>query len=408
MNYSIKTSIINRFLFILLLNLILLFTLLSCSGDDRADWTILVYMAADNNLSQQAVQDIIEMEEAKIPSSVNVIVQLDPNQQHTDPQARRYKIKHNTYPAIGSPVLEYLGEIDSGDYRNLADFVDWGVDNYPADRYALIIWSHGSSWSREEEEDSRWICLDTHSMSQMSIAGGDFKKAFQLFPRRMDILLMDACFMQTIEVITEVHQFNSYIIASMNSVPYEGFPYKEVLELWNITRSARYLSMNIVEEYIKAHKPGGSQNPHGSQRNVACSAAQTAKLSHFLDLIRDFSRDWHHIAGSDEVKTARENSHAFNYPLSDIDLRDFFTHLAEQTDSQELNEDIGQILTAIENLFIADASLNLPPNTGTASIWFPDRDYNFLGSQELYSNLDFAQTEWLIFLENYFLSDPEE
>lgn len=384
---------------VLLVALILALT--SCSRDERADWTILVYMAADNNLSEQATQDIIEMELAKIPSSINVIVQLDPNQYSPDPQARRYKIVHNPAQVITSPVVEYLGEIDSGDYLSLADFVNWGTGKYPAAGYALVIWSHGSGWSRTDD-GSRWICPDNNSMNQMSIAGGDFKNAFQLFPRKMDILILDACHMQTIEVITEVYQFNDFIIGSENSVPYEGFPYKEILELWNTHSSPHYLSMNIVEQYITAHKPGGSQNPQGIERRTTASAAATSQLPALLDLIKQFSHDWHHLADSNDVTIARAESYAFNFPLSDVDLREFFTKLYQKTDNQQLKSDVQQILQAIDNLFIAAASENLPPDTGTASIWFPDNSGNFNGAKKHYSNLDFTQTDWLLFLENTF------
>ncbi len=341
------------------------------------------------------------MEEANISSSVNVIVQLDPNQQSSDPQARRYKIHHNNNPEITSPVIEYLGEIDSGDYRSLADFVNWGVRKYPANRFALVIWSHGNGWTRENEDTSRWICSDSHSMSQIGVADGDFKRAFQLFPHKLDILIMDACFMQTIEVITEVYQFNDYIIASGNSVPYEGFPYKDVLELWNTSSSPYVLSQFIVEEYIASYLPGGSQNPYDSEFRIMCSAVHTNQYSSLLTLIKEFSQKWQHIASQDFVRTARENSYAFNYPQSDVDIRDFFTNLSEQTDDQELKKDVNRILDSLNSIFIAELSLNLPPNTGTATIWFPVHDYNYTGSIDLYSELDFAQTDWTLFLKSF-------
>ena len=383
----------------ILMFLPLVFLLFSCSLDKKANWTILVYMAADNSLGQQAVEDIIQMERAKYPSSVNVIVQLDPDQYGSDPQGRRYKIAHNTLPYIASPVIEYLGEIDSGYYLTLADFVNWGVAKYPANHYLLVIWSHGSGWTREDDP-SRWICPDTNSLSQMSIAGGDFKNAFQLFSRKMDIMIMDACFMQTIEVITEVYQYNDFIIASENSVPYEGFPYQEILELWNHYRTPQYIAAAIVDRYMKSHLPGGSQNPGGFTRSTTCSAVKTSRLPHFLQLLQQFVVNWQHLADSEVTIEARRMSQTFNFSQADIDLKEFFSHLHTLTEDPLLKSDLEVILAAIDELFIAQASMNLPFNTGTASIWYPDNKDNFLGSRELYNNLDFAQTGWLNFLES--------
>lgn len=396
----INSSVRNRFHFLFILPLILLTTLVlpSCSKDSKADWTILVYMAADNDLTQQAIDDIIQMEEASVSSSINIIVQLDPNQYSTNPEARRYRIKHNRDPQITSPVIEYLGEIDSGDYYTLAQFVNWTVNKYPASRYALFIWSHGSGWTRDENEQ-RWICPDNDSLNQISIANGEFKNAFQLFPRKMDILVLDACFMQTIEVITEVYQYNDYIVGSENSVPYEGFPYKEILELWNVYRSPRYLASAIVEQYITAHEPGGSQNPGGFERKAACSAASSAQLPPLLALITNFVENWYHIANSDEILFTRENSYSFNIPKTEADIYEFFSNLYLQTDNQELKADVEEILQAINNLFVAYDSSFLPENTGTATVWFPIRNYDFYGGIELYSKLDFALTDWAFFVE---------
>ncbi|MBW6515712.1 MAG: hypothetical protein K0B81_03730 [Candidatus Cloacimonetes bacterium] len=361
-------------------------------------------MAADNNLSPQAVDDIIQMEKARIPSSVNVIVQLDPYQYSADPQARRYKITHNTAPFIASPVVEFLGDIDSGDYRSLADFVNWGVSKYPANRYALVIWSHGTGWTRDDDT-SRYICPDNTSLSNISIAGGEFKSAFQLFPRKMDILLIDACHMQTIEVITEVYQFNDYIVASENTVPVEGFPYKEILELWNHYTSPQNLAVNMAIKYYNSYLPGGSQNPEGATRRITSSVAKTSQLPHFLNLLEQFVINWKYTANSQVVIDAREAVYSFNIPQSDIDLKEFFVTLHELTDNTLLQADIEEIIIALDNLFIVQESQNLPLNTGTATIWFPVYIEYLQGSASLYSNLDFALTGWLNYIESYFSTE---
>ena len=43
----------------------------------KAAWTVLVYMAADNNLEKYAIDDLSEMLSAKISDDVNVIVEID-------------------------------------------------------------------------------------------------------------------------------------------------------------------------------------------------------------------------------------------------------------------------------------------------------------------------------------------
>ena len=49
---------------------------------------------------------------------------------------------------------ENLGrDVDSGSPQTLVDFIRWSKAKAPADRYALIIWNHGSGWDPLDFED---------------------------------------------------------------------------------------------------------------------------------------------------------------------------------------------------------------------------------------------------------------
>jgi hypothetical protein len=377
-------------------------TTLSCSDKGDASWTVLVYMAADNNLTEQAYEDIVQMQKARFPSSVNVIVQLDPNQYSADPQTRRYEIRHDNASFVTSPVIEYLGDIDSGDYLSLADFVNWGIASYPARRYALVIWSHGSGWSREDSPPTRWICPDTHSLNQISIAQGEFKAAFQLFTQKMNILIIDACYMHTMEVVTEVRQYTDFIIGSENLVPFEGFPYKEILDSWRNHPDPEYLVTNIVELYVNSHDIGGSQNPNNFTRAVPSSAAKSSHVNELMHALRNFVDNWQHIADESFVRKARESCYEFS---TQVDIKEFFSHLHPLSPEPLMTSDIESVLEAIENVFVAQAAINMPTNATTASIWFPLIPQHFEGSRELYTNLDFSETNWLDFLANTFTDE---
>ena len=42
-----------------------------------------------------------------------------------------------------------LGEVNMASGDSLVDFVTWAVENYPADKYALILSDHGMGWPGE-------------------------------------------------------------------------------------------------------------------------------------------------------------------------------------------------------------------------------------------------------------------
>ena len=39
-----------------------------------------------------------------------------------------------------------VGEVNMADGQTLVDFVTWAVENYPADKYMLIMSDHGMGW----------------------------------------------------------------------------------------------------------------------------------------------------------------------------------------------------------------------------------------------------------------------
>jgi hypothetical protein len=107
----------------------------------KAKWTFMVYMAGDNNLDGAALRDIAEMARAGSTKDVHVLVQLD---RIEDKLTRRFRITQGG--GFKKDCLESFGEANTGDPKVLYDFVKWSAERYPTDRYALILWNHGSGW----------------------------------------------------------------------------------------------------------------------------------------------------------------------------------------------------------------------------------------------------------------------
>ena len=80
-------------------------------------------MAADNGLNYAVQDDINEMQSAEFSDDINLIVQVDFSESNKITGAYRYRI----YPGE-TKLINYLGEIDSGDYNTLTNFANWGFD----------------------------------------------------------------------------------------------------------------------------------------------------------------------------------------------------------------------------------------------------------------------------------------
>ena len=348
-------------------------------------WTVLLYMAADNNLAEMGRLDINSLESVAQPADLNLIVQAD-----FPEGAKRYKIQQDNSEQITSPVLANLGTINSGDPNTLNSFIKWGFNRYPAQRKMLIIWSHGDSWYKDNS--GKWICPDDNAQDLISVSGGELVLALSGIPY-LDILLFDACSMQCIEVINEIHSFADYIIGSEDLVPQYGFPYEDIIPLFN--GDFDELLAQIPELYVSSYLPGQGINPGGALWSVTCSVVKTELVPQFVQQIKNFAISQRFLAP--KYFTVRNSCYSMNTGLADIDIRDFLEKAQTVWTSGTQN-----LLSLWTSIVISSCFTNPEEvgNIGTAAIWFPDSRFNFENGWRQYHKLNFSRSRWLSFVNS--------
>src|SRR5512147_255085 len=105
-------------------------------------WSVMIYLAGDNNLDGAGVVDLGEMKQVGCTESINIIAQFD--RAGSKEETLRYCLRKGT--ALAKDAVMKLGETNMGDPNVLEDFVTWGVRNYPAEHYLLVLWNHGAGW----------------------------------------------------------------------------------------------------------------------------------------------------------------------------------------------------------------------------------------------------------------------
>jgi hypothetical protein len=113
-------------------------------------WTVLVYLAGDNgrflsSLEGEGVADLSEMKDVGSDDGVDIVAQFDAMSERT---CRRYHISRGG--TLAGDLVHDLGDTNSGDPQVLLDFVTWGVRSFPAERYLLVLWNHGSGWKDDD------------------------------------------------------------------------------------------------------------------------------------------------------------------------------------------------------------------------------------------------------------------
>lgn len=358
--------------------------------------TVLVYMAADNNLWQNAVQDINDMESAPQSAGLSIIVQTDMPADSPYPGGQRRRIVQDNSPEITSPLLADLGEIDSGDPQTLKDFINWGFDHYEGpngQRNVLVIWGHGDNWFKGN--DAKWICPDNGSESIISVAEGELKEALTGIPH-LDILIFDACSMQSVEVLAEVMHAADYVIGSEELVPASGFPYQTIIPIIGLGYEDEEIAALIPQKYLESYEPGGIQNPQGFVNPLTCSAIRTSALP-------DFYEQFSYIiclGGVDNapaiVDSIRSELWEMNTGYCDVDVEEFMSRCMAMYPQHEVSYWINLTLGRWNACVVYAGSANIPhEQVGSAAIWFPWHRQYFDAWWESYSQLEFASSRWL-------------
>ncbi|MCG8416824.1 MAG: clostripain-related cysteine peptidase [Proteobacteria bacterium] len=198
----------------------------SASGES---WTVMIYMAADNDLESFALDDLGEMMQVGTGEEFNLVVQADRALMHAVggvgdlPEwvsAKRLLVRSGQLEELAD-----LGEPNMGDPAVLTDFVSWAVKEFPADRYALIFWNHGAGWPGFGGDDST-ANHDLLTLTELrdGLSSGMERAGLE----QLALIGFDACLMATYEVAAVLSPFGEYLLASEELEPGHGWDYRSL------------------------------------------------------------------------------------------------------------------------------------------------------------------------------------
>ena len=122
----------------------------------EAVWTIFVYMNGKNNLESALATNWDQMASVTPSNDVNVVVEMGRLGATGDyggwSGVKRFKVRQGEQATKEEALLDVGasgGNTDMGSPETLRDFLKWGIAQYPAQHYMLVIWNHGQGWRFE-------------------------------------------------------------------------------------------------------------------------------------------------------------------------------------------------------------------------------------------------------------------
>ena len=206
------------------------------NGQDKN--TILIYMCGTDLESRSAMasRDLQEMLNASLSDNVNILVYTG--------GCRRWQnnIISNQTNQVYQVVKGGLNRLvaDAGaksmvDPNTLTEFIQYGVQVAPANRYHLIFWDHGGGSESGYGHDEKFPASGSMSLAEIN-------KALKNSGATFDFIGFDACLMATVETALVAGQYADYMIASEETEPGIGWYYTD----W-LTRLSANPSMPTLE-----------------------------------------------------------------------------------------------------------------------------------------------------------------
>ena len=189
-------------------------------------WTILVYLCGTDLESDgnAASVDIYEAISAQYSDDVHIVYQTGGTSQWY------FDISNSTiqrYVNVDGDIelVDELPGASMGEAETLADFVSWGIENYPAENMGLVFWNHGggsiSGVCFDENYDS-----DSLSLREIDEA---LNSVYDQMTDKIEFIGFDACLMSTLETANILVPYANYMFASEETEPGGGWNYTDIM-----------------------------------------------------------------------------------------------------------------------------------------------------------------------------------
>lgn len=286
----------------------------------QSKWTVMVFLNAANDLYSFSTLNVNQMEQVASNPDVRFVVQWKQAKSvfggSSFDGVRRYLVKPDNTAAIASELVQnnvqdnFGNALDMGSPQVLNDFITWAKTNYPADRYAIILWNHGNGWKRSLDEEQPTRAFSYDDQYGTSIKTWQTDQSFS--GHRFDILGWDASLMQMMEVAYEAKDYADYIVGSEESPPGEGYPYHLIFD--NFRDNPDAPTATLVQAFVDGMEEQSLPGNIYEFRKITQSVLQTNQLPGLKDALSTFADELiaNRVAMASQIQSIRATAQSFS------------------------------------------------------------------------------------------------
>lgn len=266
----------------LLTSVCALLLMVSCSKDDSttpsttvSQRTIVVYMSAENNLSNFSPYDINEIIAGAKNLSDNQRILLFVDKASTTEKPFIARVDSRSTTEKIDTLYRYTSDFYASSPDSFYEVLQRATTLAPAKEYGLVLWGHASGWLVEQDTistqmrraygaDNGMNTLTTSGYKWMNI--NTMRLALEKLGIQWQFIFADCCNMMSAEVAYELRNVTRYLIGSPAEIPGNGAPYHLLTP--QFFKSGKELYQGIIDGYFNYYTEAYAANPNISVSGV--------------------------------------------------------------------------------------------------------------------------------------------
>ncbi len=384
----------------------------------RAQWTLLFYLAADNDLEGAQMRDLAEMLAVGGSADVHVVVLAD---RHPGGAGKYTNDALGAVPNWTSAKLLRVergalreladwGEVNMGDPATLDRLLQYAAREYPAARYGIVFGNHGLGWPGTAVDESS--SNDSLTTLELASALQPFAAAHGAF----ELIGFDSCLMGNLEVAKAIAPFGRVMVASQEIEPDDGWNYTAVLGGLTAAPSMPGAALGrLIADSFRDQYTGANAARHGEvAKGITLSVVALDRVAPLEQAVAGLATavDASVARGGRDawLKVARARAGTESYgrsaatPNPEVyDLADAATNLRAQTGDPAVAAAADAVLAATRGAVVYAVRGEARPKASGLSVFFPpDEKMLDARGETAYDETTFAQANrWYPWLRRY-------
>ena len=322
--------------------------------------TVMIYMCgadleSQNGLATSDLNEILAVNNQ--PTDVNIVIQTGGAKSWSKSgisasKSQRWEVRNKQMVKVKEE-----GKKNMGLQTTLQDFVTWGLTNYPAEKYGLIMWNHGGAMDG--------CCFD-EQYSNDSITADEMYNAVKNarasvgMSDKLDWVTYDACLM-AVQDVAEYNSYNfKYMLSSQESEGGYGYDYDAWLPTLysNPSVNTATLLEKIGQTFLDEEKRLG-------EYDQTQSVLDLSKMSAYKEAFESFASSLNSVIGTNSTKTKTLGNAIYSaqkyggdgsqYQFDVYDARSALNKIVSKSDFSSLSSSANTLISKLNDMVVYES-----------------------------------------------------